>query len=241
MSEFYTSLLVHGEAKSGKTELGATAPGRVLYLDSEAGGFRYVEAKRIAWDPLRGEVPDAGDWKICRVTVKDVLTFNTALDFVERGKHPFNSVVWDSITEAQTYMKRDKSATYKLQQDEWGELLATIESAIMRLRDSVECQEQMKALVVIAQSALRDDGKLAPAIQGAMKHKLAYKLDITGQLFTAYDGAGELRRGLRIQEDRTAVAGARWPRGLEKPEVIWDPRIDTIQDMLEQHMRTHAV
>lgn len=240
MSEFYFSAVIHGESKVGKTELGATSPGRILYLDSEAGGFRYVEGKRIAWDPMRDDVPEAGDWKICRVTIKDDLTLGTAIDFLERGRHPFESVVWDSVTEAQTYLKRGKSATYTLQQQDWGDLLAKIEGYIMRLRDCVETQDQLKSLVVIAQSAPREDGRMAPAIQGAMKNKLAYKLDVTGYLYSTIDDSGERRRGLRIEENRDAVAGARWPKGLPKPEVLWDPDIAQIQAMLEQHMKENS-
>jgi len=239
MSEFYWSSVIHGPSKSGKTELAATSPGRILYLDSEAGGFRFVEGKRIAWDPMRGEVPEAGPWKICRVVIKDEITFKTALDFVERGKHPFNSIVWDSVTEAQTYFKRDKSATYTLRQEDWGDLLASVEGYIMRLRDAVETQDQLKALVVIAQSAARDDGKMSPAIQGAMKNKLAYKLDVTGYLTSVIDSEGEERRGLRLTENREAVAGARWPKGLPKPEVVWDPSIEVLQATIEQHMKEH--
>lgn len=241
MSEYYLSAVVHGESKVGKTELGVTSPGRVLYLDAEAGGFRFVEAPRIVWDPLRDPVPEAGDWKICRVPVTSDLTLATAIDFLERGNHPFESVVWDSVTEAQTYLKRDKSAVYKLDQQDWGDLLAKIEGYIMRLRDCVQTQEQMKALVIIAHSAPRPaDDRMAPLIQGAMKNKLAFKLDMTGFLFSVVDEAGETRRGLRITENRDAVAGARWPRGLDKPDVIWDPDISEIQQRLEAHMKEHS-
>ena len=236
MSEYYLSAVIHADAKVGKTELAATSPGRILFLDAEAGGFRYVEGKRVQWNPLKEDVPEAGDWKICRVVIKDELTFNTAVDVLCRGKHPFNSVVWDSVTEAQTYFKRDKSATYSLEQNDWGKLLAAIEGYIMRLRDAVETQEQLKSLVIIAQSEFRDD-KMRPAIQGAMKNKLAFKLDITGYLFSVVDDHGERRRGLRIVENREAVAGARWPRGLDKPEVIWDPDISHIQQTLENYMK----
>lgn len=239
MSEFYFSGVIHGESKVGKTELACTSPGRILYLDAEEGGMRYVQQPRITWDPMREPVPDAGDWKICRVKIDSDLPLSTAIDFLERGKHPFNSVVWDSITEAQTYLKRAKSATYTLQQTDWGDLLARIEGYIMRMRDAVSRQEAMKSLVVIAQSAPRDDGKMAPTVQGAMKNKLAYKLDVTGYLYTMVDDAGERRRGLRIEENREAVAGARWPLGLEKPEVIWDPNIEQIQLQLETHMKEH--
>lgn len=238
MSEYYLSAVIHGESKVGKTELATTSPGRILYLDAEEGGMRYVQQPRITWDPLREDVPAPGDWKICRVKIDNDLTLSTAIDFLERGQHSFNSVVWDSITEAQTYLKRAKSATYTLQQSDWGDLLARIEGYITRMRDAVSRQEDMCSLVVIAQSAPRDsDGRMAPTVQGAMKNKLAYKLDITGYLFTAVDEAGERRRGLRIEESREAVAGARWPRGLEKPDVIWDPDIGQIQQTLEQHMR----
>lgn len=240
MSEFYLSAVIHGESKVGKTELGVTAPGRILYLDAESGGFRFIEAKRITWDPLREDIPDEGDWKVCRVPIQGDLTLATAVDILERGNHPFESVVWDSVTEAQTYLKRGKSATYSLDQHDWGDLLAKVEGYIMRMRDAVEAQEQMKALVVIAQSQPRDDGRMAPAIQGAMKNKLAYKLDMTGYLYTVVDDEGERRRGLRIEENRDAVAGARWPRGLDKPEVIWDPDIAKIQKRLEKHMKEHS-
>lgn len=227
--DLFITLVVHAESKVGKTTLGSTCPGPILVLDAEAGGFRFVPGRKIVWDPMREDVPVAdGTWDICRVVVKDTLVVETCLDYIRRGKHPFHSIVLDSITEYQAYMKRELNANGLLDQQDWGRALTKIEDLVMGFRDVAEAQEQVKVFMIIAATEKRDE-KFRPALQGAMKNKLSYKLDITGYLYTAVDGEGETRRGLRVVGNKDTDAGNRLQDYLPAYNgVIWDPNITDI-------------
>lgn len=227
----YLTMVVHGEAKVGKTWLGASAPKPVLILDSEAGGFRFVPGKKIDWDPMREDPPAAGEWEICRVAVNDTITLDTVVQWLQSGKHPFRSVVFDSLTEFQARLKREINATGDLEQRDWGRILIRIEDLVMMIRDCVDRQEDLTAFIAIAGSHHRD-GKMRPMMQGAIKDKLSYKLDGTGYLFTAKDAEGHLRRGLRMIGDGQIDAGNRF--GGVFPEVIWDPNVEDMLNTLAE-------
>lgn len=233
--DLYLTLVVHAESKVGKTSLGATAPGPVLVLDAEAGGFRFVPGRKIVWDPMREDVPvNDGTWDICRVVVKSTLVIKTALDIVRTGKHPFVSIVLDSITEYQAYLKREMDSRGILDQQGWGHVLAELEDLVMAFRDQVESQQQLKMFMLIAGTEKRDE-KFRPALQGAMKNKLSYKLDVTGYLFTAVDNEGNTRRGLRVEGTKEIDAGNRLQGTL--PPVIWDPNLTDIMHTITQKLK----
>ena len=227
----FLTTVVHGDAKVGKTRLGSTCPPPILFLDAEAGGMRFVPGKKLDWDPLREDVPDMSDHTICRVSIGDTMTLDTVVDYLRTGKHPFVSVVFDSLTEYQSRLKREISPSGDLDQQDWGRILVKIEDAVMALRDCVERQAHMLCFVLITGTQFRDE-KFRPMLQGGMKDRLSYKLDATGYLFTAKDAEGVARRGLRIVGDGKVDAGNRLP-GDDWPEVLWDPNIVDIISKIE--------
>lgn len=225
MSTFIT-MVIHAESKAGKTTLGSTAPKPILLLDSEAGGFRFVDGKIIDWDPIRQDVPKPGDWDICRVSVKDRHELKAALEVVRSGQHPFVSIVIDSITEYQTRLTQQYQ---RLDQQSWGDILRELDQLVMGFRDATDAQDQLKAFVVIAGTEFRD-GKFRPMLQGQMKKKLSYKLDLTAYLDVVIDENGEERRRLRLSGDPLIEAGSR-PK---LPPVMWDTTITEILQLIEK-------
>ena len=230
-ADAFLTTVVHGDAKVGKTRLGSTAPPPILFLDAEAGGMRFVPGAKLDWDPLREDVPDMKDHTICRVSIKDTMTLDTVVDYLRTGKHPFVSVVFDSLTEYQSRLKREISPSGDLDVQDWGKILVKIEDAVMALRDFVESQEPMMCFVLITGTQFRDE-KFRPMLQGGMKDRLSYKLDATGYLFTAKDAEGVVRRGLRIVGDGKHDAGNRFP-GDNWPEVLWDPNLESLIAKIE--------
>lgn len=228
--DLFVSLVVHGESKAGKTWLGATAPKPLLVLDSEAGGMRFVPGRKIVWDPMKEDPPVAdGTWDICRVRLDKTSTLDVVKQYIETGRHPFVAIVFDSLSEYQARLKREIEGSGQLDQQDWGRMLTSIEDIVMELRDAVERQDQLKALVVITGTRLRD-GKFRPFLQGQMSLVLPYKLDVNGYLFTQVDGNGVLRRGLRIEAHGDIDAGNRLGGSL--PGVVWDPNVETMLETM---------
>lgn len=223
----YITLVVHGEAKAGKTTFAATGPGRTLFFDSEAGGMRFVPGKKITWNVAAGEdIPSAdGDWKICRVPTNDIATIKRAMDFLSTGRHPFNNIVMDSLTELQDIVKRERSATFQLEQRDWGVVFGVMNDIVVALRDLVSAQDQLKSLIVVCGTTLKD-GKFRPMIAGQFGSKLPYKLDGIGYLVKVADESGKMRRALVLDDSTTHEVGHRL--GDKAPTIMWDPTITNI-------------
>lgn len=231
MSDDYLTLVVHGEAKVGKTTLACSGPGRTLVFDAEAGGMRFVPGKKITWDVDRGEdIPDPkGDWEICRVPTNSINTVTRARDFLSTGRHPFNNIVIDSLTELQDVVKRERSATFQLEQKDWGVIFGQMNDVTVSLRDLVGDQDQLKCLVVVTGTGIKD-GLFRPLIAGQFGYKLPYKLDAIGFLHKMRDDQGDVRRCLVIGESATHEVGNRL--GEKAPDVVWDPTISKLLNII---------
>ena len=196
--------------------------------------MRFVPGRRCDWDPVREDVPTMEDFDICRVSINDTITLDTVVQYLKSGKHPFVSVVFDSLTEYQSRLKREISPSGDLDQQDWGRILVKIEDAVMSLRDCVEKQAQMLCFCLITGTTFRDE-KFRPMLQGGMKDRLSYKLDATGYLYTQKDSEGELRRGLRIVGDGRHDCGNRLPG--DWPEVVWDPALTAIIEQIDKAIK----
>lgn len=233
--EVFVSVVVQGESKVGKTWLASTAPKPLLVLDAEAGGMRFVPGRKVTWDPMKEDPPVAdGTWDICRVRLDSTAVLDIVKQYIERGKHPFVSIAFDSLTEYQSRLKREIESSGQLDQQDWGKMLTGIEDTVMELRDAVERQEQLKCLVVVTGTRMRD-GKFRPFLQGQMANILPYKVDANGYLFTARDDGGNLRRALRLEASGDIDAGNRLGGCL--PGVVWDPDLTTMLQTINNHIK----
>lgn len=223
MSADFLHIVVHGEAKVGKTWLATSGPGTTLVLDAEAGGMRFVPGKKVTWDVDKGEaIPEAGDWRICRVPVTGLMTLQRVRDVLMTGRHPFNNVAIDSLTELQDQVKQSRSATWQLEQQDWGYIFGVMNDIVVAFRDIVERDPKLRSLTVICGTTFKD-GLFRPMIAGQFGAKLPYKLDAIGYLWKTKDTAGNLRRGLVLGESNTYATGHRL--GDKVDDVMWDPTL----------------
>lgn len=175
-------LLLYGESKTGKTSLAETAPGPRLILDAE-GGTDWLATRTVSWDPASGEkIPtdiDDDTSVVVHVTSWEVLERITR--GLKRGKHPFRSVILDSITELQKQAKRAITDTGMKLQD-WGTLYDRMDPVLGEVRDlTKEPGSPVECVVLVALAATKDD-LIIPDIQGSMARSLRGKMDTIGYL-----------------------------------------------------------
>lgn len=195
------TMLLHGPAKIGKTRLAATCPGKILFLDAE-GGTRWLPMRMKPWDPRTQAPPeDDGTWDACVVFVTEFAQLDRAHQWLVSGKHPFDSVVLDNVTDAQIRCIEKIAGTRAMEQQDWGALLREVDDLVIKLRDLVlHPTKPLKAVVVVAATAERGKaGVVAPMAQGQLKSRLPYRMDVIGYLYGQFDAEGTLRRGLMVQ------------------------------------------
>lgn len=176
------SLLVHGESKVGKSTLGNSAPAPRLIVDAE-GGSKFLPGKKIVWD-VRNEAPPTpdGTWDTCVVTVRNFQDVKSVYDWLNSGKHGFESLVIDSISEVQKRCIDDIAGTDQMTQQAWGSLLRAMEQLVRAMRDlTSHPTNPLKAVVLIAMTR-EINGKMRPFVQGALATTLPYFIDVVGYL-----------------------------------------------------------
>lgn len=222
MSEDYVSLVIQGEAKTGKTWFGTSGPGTTLVLDAEAGGMRFVPGNKITWDVDAGQsMPERGDWQICRVPIRGLMTLQRVRDNLQRD-HPFNNITMDSLTEMQDQVKAERSPTFQLEQRDWGYIFGVMNDITVTFRDIVSRDEKLRSFVVVCGTVFQD-GLFRPMIAGQFGKKLPYKMDGIGFLLRTKDQENNIRRALILGESNQYETGHRL--GAAAPEVLWEPTV----------------
>lgn len=188
------SLLVYGEAKTGKSSLAATAPGKKIALDAEGSWNAFDgrdnpnrpgEKYRVTyWDDLSKPPPDMADYDICVVDVLRWETVDHAIDWLVRPDHPFQSIVMDSVTETQNRCKlaiTDPEAG--LQYEHWGKLLTRMSGRVKRFRDIVKDRTNpARAMVFTSEGKFRQNGKYTPQMEGQLRDSIGYWMNTTACL-----------------------------------------------------------
>lgn len=174
------SILVQGAPKTGKSTFAATAPGPRLLIDIE-GGNRFLNITPVRWDPASEEPPAAdGTWD---TAVVRVINFDTALkayQWLSSGKHPFKSVIIDSISELQQRLIESISGRQQPQMQQWGELLRTFSGLMRDFRDLTEHPTvPLEAVILVAMSREGDAGLSRPWLQGQSAVVLPYLFDMS--------------------------------------------------------------
>lgn len=228
MTEVWQSLaiLIHGQAKVGKTTVGATAPGNKLVLDAE-GGWKWIAGspnpnrkteanpkgepyRRISWDPAGPPPEDDGTWDFCVVTVQKWKTVLDVYRWLTQTQHPFDSLILDSITEIQRRCRQNLVGTEAMQMQQWGEILAQMESVIRGYRDLAnDSYNRITTAVFIAESKeAGKNQKIKPSMQGQIINSLPYWMDVVGYLYpeptldeNGQPNGPEIRRLIVAQND----------------------------------------
>jgi hypothetical protein len=226
MSDRALTILVHGLAGAGKTTFGATGPTPILILDVEKAA-RFIKGRKKKWNPLVETPPVAdGTWDICVVSVDSFDKALKAYEYLKSGRHPFKTVVVDSISELQSKAVEKIKGRQQLQTQDWGKLLSAMSFFCRDLRDLTDDDNIIEAVIITAMS--RDyDGIIKPYLQGQIASQVPYWMDITGYLYvtqTTDQTTGEVKdtRNLLIGNHPNYEAKSRVP-GL--PTVISEPNV----------------
>lgn len=219
------SVLVHGHSKVGKTTFANTAPYPRLLLDVEAAS-RFLQCEKVYWDPMTDAPPAAdGTWDTCIVRVTDFTTALKAYEWLKSGKHPFRSVILDSISELQVKAQELVAGRNQMKTQDWGSLLAKMAFFSRDLRDLTVQKNPLEAVVITAMSR-EVEGVLKPYLQGQIASQVPYWFDVTSYLFLdqAQDENGNWHvvRKLLTDKNPQFEAGNRVP-GL--PIIIENPTI----------------
>lgn len=190
------TLVVHGESGVGKSYLADTAPGPRLVFDAE-GGTRWTPSKKVVWDP-KNPIPELGPEDTAVVTVLNLETLQRAFQWLVAGKHPFRSVILDSLTEVQNRTINAVSGQAAPQRNDWGAILIKVDNLVRAFRD-LTLNEVRPVEVVIFICGSRERGSqehatVRPMLQGQMAEKLPYSVDVMAYMSVSMGASGELER-----------------------------------------------
>jgi AAA domain-containing protein len=194
------NMIVYGPPKSGKSYLGDTTPAPRVVLDAEAGS-RFTPSKKKMWNPVTSPPPEPdGSWETAIVPVRSFKDVTKAFEWLNSGKHPFRSVVIDSISEVQQRIIDDIAGTKQLQMQQWGDVLRLGSDVIRKFRDLVTNPVRaVDAVVFIAMAAQRPNGgSWYPFMQGRLSTTLPYYVDLVGYMTQVPQEDGTLPRRLFI-------------------------------------------
>lgn len=200
--------LIHGESGVGKSWLADTVPGPRLILDAEGRAKYTPSGPKVSWDPKTGPPPDMTPYPngSCVVPITDFDTLMTAYTWLRAGQHNFNSIVIDSLMEAQKRCIDGISGVLAMQTQDWGTLLRNLEGLVRQYRDLTmlpDATQTASTVVFVCGSRMVKD-KMKPLLQGQFMETVPYYLDVVGYLYkqpvTSADGASTIyQRQLLIE------------------------------------------
>lgn len=209
MSGCGVSVLVHGPSKSGKTWLGESAPGPRLILDAE-GGTRFLKSRKVVWDPRQPPPTDLDDDTTVLVYIRDFGSLAHAYQWLAAGKHPFKSVILDSISEIQQRCIDALVGTDQMKLQDWGTLSRQVARLVRDYRDLlIHPTKPVEVVVFVAMTRQDQNGKYTPYVQGQLATSLPFYIDIIGFMRAQPDESGEMQRYLLVQPHQNYEAGDR--------------------------------
>lgn len=240
-------IIVHGESGTGKSWIGATAPAYRLVLDVE-GGSSYAPGVKTYWNAETNEPPpepgfgrpEPGEpvqelaWETCIVELRTFATMQLVYNWLYSGKHPFRSVVVDSITELQKRVVDDTSGVNQPSQQDWGAVLRLCEDLVRKMRDLLRHPTRPLECVMFIALSHHRDGKYRAFVKGQLELTLPGFIDVMGYLYLERDADGGIARRMLISplgefdaKDRTdALTQAYGP-------IITNPNLETMLQVID--------
>lgn len=193
------SMIAYGPSKGGKSTLGDTTPAPRVVLDAEMGS-RFTPSRKKVWDPAREAPPEPdGTWDTALVPVHSYNTVLKAYEWLNSGKHPFRSVVMDSVSEVQQRAVDSLVGTSAMQIQDWGTLLRQVSDLVRKFRDlTTNPVRSLDAVLFIAMARQRQDGTWHPHVQGSLATVLPYYTDLLGYLAPVPQEDGTVVRRLLL-------------------------------------------
>ena len=223
--------LIHGDAGTGKSWDVDTLPRPRLILDAE-GGSKFLPSaqagRMIVWNPQADAPPEpTQEWDSCRVSITSIGMMDRVFQWLNSGKHPFESLGVDQLTEIQSRMKGDIAGTGQMTQPNWGDLLRSMDDHIRRMRDLVEHPIKPLQAVVFVSATKMYDGKYRPMMDGQMRDKLPYTTDLVGWQYTKMLDGGEIQHAMLIKpidpwvaKDRTHMLSKHYGQVITNPNIV---------------------
>lgn len=217
--------LIFGPSGAGKTTLLGTAnddprTAPMLLLDFEGG-----VASLVGRD-------------IDIVSIRTWTDYNEAYEYLRQGDHKYQSVAIDSVSETHVFalltaLESEASARRNpdlLQQGDYGIALVQMRKLLRRFRD-------LPLHVFYTALAMADNDKRLGTIQkpsfaGKAADEVPGIVDVVGYLGLAEDDEGETHRVLLLRDHPGYAVKIRVPTGSEVPDMIVDPTIGMLLDVL---------
>lgn len=232
MSEpFYgLNIIIHGRSKVGKSWMGDTSPAPRVILDAEAGS-RFTPSKKVLWNPSEPPPKSDGTWETAIVPIRSFKDVSQSYQWLNSGKHPFRSVILDSISEVQQKAVDDIAGVNAMRTQDWGELLRKVSDVVRKFRDlTVNPVRPMDAVLFIAMTKQSQDGMWRPHLSGQLGTTFPYYCDITGYLGIVQEDDGTITRRLFIGPTPGYETGERV--GGRLGTYIDNPSITTMIEMI---------
>lgn len=181
LEQYGINIIVYGPKGAGKSYLGDTTPAPRVVLDAEAGS-RFTPSRKKRWDPMDPPPEADGTWDTALVSVREYRTMQKAYEWLASGRHPFRSVVIDSISEIQQRAVDDLTGTKQMDQQAWGQLLRVMSDQVRKLRDLVSHPTNPLDAVLFTAMARMRDGQWEPHVQGQLATTMPYYVDIVAYM-----------------------------------------------------------
>lgn len=237
------SVLIHAAAKQGKSSLSVTGPAPRVYCDVESAA-RFLEAegriKAIKWDPNEPPPVYDGTWDTAVVATRDFETVEKVYNVLNSGKHPFKSLVIDSISELQFRVVDNMTGRRQPTMQQWGGVYRDVGGFVRDIRDlTMHPIKPLESVVIVAMTRMID-GKYVPWCQGQLQTVLPFLLDATTYLYIDNDASGKPARMLLTQPTPEFEAGNRigdkWPIVIDEPNIskmidaVFGPDLSAVQN-----------
>lgn len=224
-------MLLHGFSGVGKTPLSNTTPGPRLVMDVE-NSADWLQVPKVYWDgrsdPNLLQLTENTSVIVPISNYRQIKT--DIMPWLVSGRHPFRSVILDSIMESQEKMFQVLSGDEKRDFDAFGTQLTWMKNLLIDLKDLKNNKvKPIDTIVIICGSVERINGRVSPMLDGKIKDLIAYKMDVVGYLYreVAVNGTGEDVAKLRIKptpvfeaKDRTLILAPHYGSIIEKPDMM---------------------
>ena len=203
MKEPTMSALILGPSGHGKSWFASTAPAPRLILDIEGRG-RYTPNGRgaVEWDGRADPETLRGKSTTGTALVdlsEDTAPMEVVMQWLRTGKHPFRSVVVDSLMEAQYQAGQ---GTSKRGFDYWDLLLVAMNDLVRGLTDILKHPGPNQSLRVAAFIAgvIEKNGYQKPLMQGQITTRVPYLMGLVGFLEKVWLENGKTQRRLWLDQ-----------------------------------------
>lgn len=180
---------LHGMFLAGRTMIpthnswfGDTAPAPRLVIDAE-GGSRFTPSRKKLWDPAQPPPEPSESWDTAMIMVHKYRQVQQAYQWLDSGKHPFRSVILDSLSDIQQRIIDDIAGVNQMTTQNWGELLRNAMNTVRNFRDLTTHPTHPLDAVVFITMAEPVEGVQRPLIQGKLGKILPYLVDLCSYLY----------------------------------------------------------